>query len=359
MAEVPPGPSSLLPPPAPAAPAAAEPRCPFPAGAALACCSDDEEDDEEHEGGCGSPAGGEAASTAKARSCLHCPQLPPEQPQQLNGLIGPELRHLRAAATLKSKVLSAAEAAAPDGVPKVTATKGAGGHPGERAPCSAPNNARTALPGRPEAVAAASDPAAARNGLVEGNEPEEEEEDEQVRLLASALTAGCSLRSSLGREAEPGEDRTIRYVRYESELQMPDIMRLITKDLSEPYSIYTYRYFIHNWPQLCFLAMVGEECVGAIVCKLDMHKKMFRRGYIAMLAVDSKYRRNGIGKENVTSQRVNKLFSFLCIEVVLETEITNKSALKLYENLGFVRDKRLFRYYLNGVDALRLKLWLR
>ena len=46
-------------------------------------------------------------------------------------------------------------------------------------------------------------------------------------------------------------------------------------------------------------------------------------------------------------------------EVVLETEITNKPALKLYENLGFVRDKRLFRYYLNGVDASRLKLWLR
>lgn len=46
-------------------------------------------------------------------------------------------------------------------------------------------------------------------------------------------------------------------------------------------------------------------------------------------------------------------------QVVLETEITNKAALRLYENLGFVRDKRLFRYYLNGVDALRLKLWLR
>lgn len=44
-------------------------------------------------------------------------------------------------------------------------------------------------------------------------------------------------------------------------------------------------------------------------------------------------------------------------EVVLETEITNRPALKLYENLGFVRDKRLFHYYLNGVDALRLKLW--
>ena len=40
---------------------------------------------------------------------------------------------------------------------------------------------------------------------------------------------------------------------YENELTMPDIMRLIQKDLSEPYSIYTYRYFIHNWPNLCFM----------------------------------------------------------------------------------------------------------
>ncbi|KAK2104255.1 N-alpha-acetyltransferase 30 [Saguinus oedipus] len=340
MAEVPPGPSSLLPPPAPPAPAAAEPRCPFPSGAALACCSEDEEDDEEHEGGGGrSPAGGEAATAAtKGHPCLRCPQ-PPQEQQQLNGLISPELRHLRAAASLKSKVLSVAEVAAttatPDGGPRATATKGAGVLSGERPPHSLPNNARTAVPSPAEA-AAASDPAAARNGLAEGTEQEEEEDDEQVRLLSSSLTAGCSLRSPSGREVEPGEDRTIRYVRYESELQMPDIMRLITKDLKKS----------------------GEECVGAIVCKLDMHKKMFRRGYIAMLAVDSKYRRNGIGT-NLVKKAIYAMVEGDCDEVVLETEITNKSALKLYENLGFVRDKRLFRYYLNGVDALRLKLWLR
>ncbi|XP_024423450.2 N-alpha-acetyltransferase 30 isoform X1 [Desmodus rotundus] len=356
MAEVPPGPSSLLPPPAPPASAVAEPRCPFPAGAALVCCSEDEEDDEEHEGGRGggrSAAGSEAAA-AKGHPCLRCPP-PPQEQLQLNGLISPELRHLRAAASLKSKVLSAAEAATttatPDGGPRATATKGSGVHSGESPPHCLPSNARTALPSPAEA-------AAARNGLAEGAEQEEEEEDEQVRLLSSSLTAGCSLGSRSGREVEPGEDRTIRYVRYESELQMPDIMRLITKDLSEPYSIYTYRYFIHNWPQLCFLAMVGEECVGAIVCKLDMHKKMFRRGYIAMLAVDSKYRRNGIGT-NLVKKAIYAMVEGDCDEVVLETEITNKSALKLYENLGFVRDKRLFRYYLNGVDALRLKLWLR
>ena len=44
-------------------------------------------------------------------------------------------------------------------------------------------------------------------------------------------------------------------------------------------------------------------------------------------------------------------------ECVLETEETNKGALRLYEGLGFMRDKRLIRYYLNGGDAFRLKMF--
>uniref|UniRef100_A0A3P8ZYC7 N-acetyltransferase domain-containing protein n=1 Tax=Esox lucius TaxID=8010 RepID=A0A3P8ZYC7_ESOLU len=133
--------------------------------------------------------------------------------------------------------------------------------------------------------------------------------------------ARLDLNCSTGRGEE--ESQGIHYVRYESELQMPGIMRLITKDLSEPYSIYTYRYFIHNWPQLCFLAMVEQECVGAIVCKLDMHKKMFRRGYIAMLAVDSKHRRKSIGT-NLVKKAIYAMVEGDCDEVVLETEITNR-----------------------------------
>ena len=150
----------------------------------------------------------------------------------------------------------------------------------------------------------------------------------------------------------------ISYVRYENESQMPDIMRLITKDLSEPYSIYTYRYFIHNWPNLCFMARIGDEWVGAIVCKLDYHKKVVKRGYIAMLAVDTKFRKRAIGS-SLVQKAIEAMNAQEADEVVLETEITNRPALGLYENLGFVRDKRLFRYYLNGVDALRLKRWLR
>lgn len=63
--------------------------------------------------------------------------------------------------------------------------------------------------------------------------------------------------------AAAADDLQVEYINYENELQMSAIMRLIQKDLSEPYSIYTYRYFIHNWPKLCFLVCM---CCHAAVC---------------------------------------------------------------------------------------------
>ena len=45
--------------------------------------------------------------------------------------------------------------------------------------------------------------------------------------------------------------------------------------------------------------MDNEECVGAIVCKLDRYKDLMR-GYIAMLDVDEKTRRKKIGSNLVT-----------------------------------------------------------
>ena len=44
----------------------------------------------------------------------------------------------------------------------------------------------------------------------------------------------------------------IEYRPYGCERHLCDIMELVSRDLSEPYSVYTYRYFIYNWPNLCF-----------------------------------------------------------------------------------------------------------
>lgn len=47
------------------------------------------------------------------------------------------------------------------------------------------------------------------------------------------------------------------------------------------------------------------------------------------------------------------------LQIALETEITNTAAMKLYERLGFLRSKRLHRYYLNGNSAFRFMLFVK
>jgi N-alpha-acetyltransferase 30 len=53
---------------------------------------------------------------------------------------------------------------------------------------------------------------------------------------------------------QPSDD--LRYVCYGSEKEssyLPAIRQLISKDLSEPYSIYVYRYFLYQWGEFCFM----------------------------------------------------------------------------------------------------------
>eukprot|EP00960_Hanusia_phi_P073553 768036-Hanusia_phi.AAC.6 len=54
-----------------------------------------------------------------------------------------------------------------------------------------------------------------------------------------------------GHRAEEG----ITYKTFSKEEEMAEIVALIDKDLSEPYSIFTYRYFIYNWPHHAHMAM--------------------------------------------------------------------------------------------------------
>lgn len=57
----------------------------------------------------------------------------------------------------------------------------------------------------------------------------------------------------------PGE---LKYVQYDHSLEakyLPAIRALISKDLSEPYSIYVYRYFLCQWAHLCFLVSHTED----------------------------------------------------------------------------------------------------
>lgn len=48
----------------------------------------------------------------------------------------------------------------------------------------------------------------------------------------------------------------ISYARYDAAQepkQLEAIRQLISSDLSEPYSIYVYRYFLYQWGNLCYM----------------------------------------------------------------------------------------------------------
>ncbi|KAI6038846.1 acyl-CoA N-acyltransferase [Pisolithus marmoratus] len=146
----------------------------------------------------------------------------------------------------------------------------------------------------------------------------------------------------------------IVYRQYIGESDLPHIMSLVQTELSEPYVIYTYRYFLHQWSLWTPQAIPAGSSVpiGVIVCKQSMHKHVANRGYIAMLSVNKNWRKRGVASTLVQrSIEVMKQHG-----VVLETEYDNVAALALYESLGFIREKRLYRFYLNGKDAFRLVL---
>ena len=212
----------------------------------------------------------------------------------------------------------------------------------------------------------------------------------------------------------------IKFVDYQDESQLESVMELVGRDLSEPYTIFTYRYFLHQWPELCILAISTSTNtpIGCVVCKIDeeeqdisleelqqhinqneylqsstqqtqeklqleetqnnnqdlsnssnyftssssapiSYRNTIKSGYMAMLAVEKSFRRAGIGSALV--ERIVKRMRLLgCTSVTLETEVSNMAAMKLYEErFGFIREELLVRYYLNWGDAYRLRLWFK
>ena len=148
----------------------------------------------------------------------------------------------------------------------------------------------------------------------------------------------------------------IKLTSFSDEDDLYRIMSLVERELSEPYSIYTFRYFIHTFPTLTILAKQNDKLVGTIVGRIDVRKGI-KRGYIAMLVVEKEIRKNGLGSRLLEMQ-LTEFMRLGCDEVVLETECKNKGAWKLYERFGFQREKYLEKYYMNSSSAFRLKLFL-
>jgi N-alpha-acetyltransferase 30 len=167
------------------------------------------------------------------------------------------------------------------------------------------------------------------------------------RKMAAMVEAAISPSLDSDHSSTSSSLPTIEYLDYTNESNLTEIQALVSKDLSEPYSIFTYRYFLHNWPNLCICAYSSspekpqKEMIGTIVCKADLEYGVMK-GYIAMLTVNNLYRKQGIGSY-LAQLGIQRMINAGCLEIVLETEVSNKGASSLYEKLGFLREERLAR----------------
>lgn len=69
----------------------------------------------------------------------------------------------------------------------------------------------------------------------------------------------------------------LRYIQYNSDKEttyLSAIRQLISKDLSEPYSIYVYRYFLYQWGDLCFMV---RETLGPSKYIIDHYYRRWTR----------------------------------------------------------------------------------
>ncbi|WVQ64340.1 uncharacterized protein L199_002502 [Kwoniella botswanensis] len=156
---------------------------------------------------------------------------------------------------------------------------------------------------------------------------------------------------------DKGDELFYRTFRNEQD-DLPGMMSLVEQELSEPYNVYTFRYFLIEWPHLAFLVFPSSSLtnpIATIICKQDVHRGKTNRGYIAMLSVDRSWRRRGIASKLV-NLAIEEMARRGAHEVVLETEYDNAPSLSLYDRLGFLREKRLHRFYSNHKDAFRLIL---
>lgn len=87
-----------------------------------------------------------------------------------------------------------------------------------------------------------------------------------------STTAAAPSLATLAAQGCP-EDDNLRYVQYDSNkesIYLSAIRQLISKDLSEPYSIYVYRYFLYQWGDLCYMVPSSLPPAHCVYCLYNM-----------------------------------------------------------------------------------------
>jgi hypothetical protein len=112
---------------------------------------------------------------------------------------------------------------------------------------------------------------------------------------AAMSSASSSAAANAGEGSGGAEEGVeITYVSYGGEQHLPLVMSLVDEELSEPYSIFTYRYFVYLWPQLTFLVR-GPPLLylPTPLPSIPLVSRRGRAGFDALLVLRLGWKRDG------------------------------------------------------------------
>lgn len=144
---------------------------------------------------------------------------------------------------------------------------------------------------------------------------------------------------------------------------LPTVIDINMSALPEHYSDYFFESILKELPEAFIVAEINNSIVGYIMCKIEFGFSNFRKlgfvkkGHVVSVAVLEEHRGKGLGKalmlEGISGAAVRK-----SDEIYLEVRLSNESAIKMYEKLGFHIKSRLRSYYRDGEDALLMAIEL-
>ena len=128
------------------------------------------------------------------------------------------------------------------------------------------------------------------------------------------------------------------------------VYALVNTNLDGSFSMDTLEYFLTLWPEGQFVA---EDIFGNIVGALTGTRMSNGRASIALFAVDSKHRGQGIGTKLYDTFRL-KCFMSGYSEIQLELRTSNSRAFKFYSDKGFKVIETVESLYGPGQDGYRM-----
>lgn len=142
---------------------------------------------------------------------------------------------------------------------------------------------------------------------------------------------------------------------------LPTVVDINLLTLPEHYSDYFFESILRELPESFIVAELYNKVVGYIMCKIEFGFSNFRKlgfvkkGHVVSVAVLNEHRNQGLGKA-LMLEGFNGVIARKTDEIYLEVRVSNESAVRMYERLGFQIKSRLRAYYRDGEDAYLMAL---